>query len=358
MDKVRCGVIGTGWWGTTAHIPALKRHPGAEIVAVHSRHPELAKKIAGDFSIPRGFSTVEELLSVEELDAVVICSTANVHHEQAKAALERGLHALIEKPMTMTVREAMDLVELADEEKLHFLISCPWHYTSHGAEARRLIQSGEIGQLKMISTMMTNFSLGFYQGKSHKEIFSDSPNLQNTAEVYLEPERTTGSDPSVAGGGHSYCQVSHVAAYIGFLTGVEPVEVFARFDNAGLPIDVYDTLNILLEDGTQVTVATHGAPMMSERNYEVRIFGTEGMVFMELWKGKMEYHDANGNVRRYPDIPEEDIYPMYAPTENLVDVVLGRAPNRSPASLGTYAMKIIEASCESARTKQNVIVTR
>jgi predicted dehydrogenase len=138
------------------------------------------------------------------------------------------------------------------------------------------------------------------------------------------------------------------------LTGRQPAEVFARFDNADTTVDIYDALNIKLDDGTLVSIASHGATMLSRRHYEVRVYGTEGMLLMELWKGTMEFHDRQCNVHTYPDIPEADVYPMYAPASNLVDVALGRAPNGSPATLGLFAMKITEAACQSARAGVNV----
>jgi predicted dehydrogenase len=119
---------------------------------------------------------------------------------------------------------------------------------------------------------------------------------------------------------------------------------------------VYNTLNVKLDGGTLVSIASTGATMPSDRNYEVRVFGSEGMIFMELWKGAMQYHPRAGNVYNYPNLPEDAVYPIYAPTDNLVDAVLGVAPNQSPAKLGFSAMKLIEAACESARTGGNVIV--
>jgi hypothetical protein len=68
----------------------------------------------------------------------------------------------------------------------------------------------------------------------------------------------------------------------------------------------------------------------------------------------MEFHDKNCKVTRYPDIAEADIYPLFAPAENLIDVILGKAPNRSPASLGIGAMEMIEAAVVSQRERRNV----
>ena len=150
--------------------------------------------------------------------------------------------------------------------------------------------------------------------------------------------------------------MSHASAYVGFLTGRRPAEVFARFDNGGTRVDVYDALNIKLDDGTLVSLASHGATMLTERNFEVRVYGTEGMIFLELWKGKMEYHTRDCKIKRYDDIPEADVYPMFAPTNNFVDTIAGDVPNGSPAELGVFAMDVTEAAVESARSGRNVIV--
>ena len=346
--------MGAGWWATTAHIPALKKHAHAELVGVQKRNLESVRKIASDFDIPHACTTVEETLAIPGLQAVVISSTPNCHYEQTKACLERGLHVLVEKPMTLTVQEARELTELAQRNQLHLLISCPWHYTRHGMEARKLIQSGALGQVRFVSILMTNFTQGLYAGLPWEKIFGQSENLQNAAKPYLEPGQNSYSDASVAGGGQIYCQVSHAAAYIGFLLGRPASEVFARFDNGGTAVDVHDSLSIKLDDGALVSIASTGATMLSERNYEVRLYGTEGMLLMELWKGTMEFHDLNRKVLKQPDLPETEIYPMGAPAENLIDVVAGRAENGSPGALGLYAMEIIEAACQSVKGNSNV----
>ena len=354
MSEVRVGVIGAGWWGCEAHLPALCDHPQAVIAAVQSQGLENTRQIAHDFGAAHACETIDELLAIDDLDAAIVSSTPNMHYGNAKAALERGLHVLIEKPMTFTAAEAQELVDLAKSKDLHFLISCPWHYTAHAIEARRLIQSGSIGDVKMISILMTSFTEPLYRAKSWQEVFGQRPTPQNTSDPYRRPCRSSYSDPAVAGGGQIYCQVSHAAAYLGFLTESDPVEVYARFDNAGATVDIYNTLNIKLANGALVSLASTGATMLTERHYDVRVYGTEGMILLDLWKGKMAHHDRHGNINNLPDIPEAQTYPMFEPARNLVDVITGEAANGSPATLGLYAMQIIEASCRSAASNRNV----
>ena len=87
---IKIGVIGAGWWATFAHIPAVQTHPNARLAAVHSRNGDDTRRIARDFGIPHAFTSVDELLALECVDAVIIASTPNMHYEHALAALQAG----------------------------------------------------------------------------------------------------------------------------------------------------------------------------------------------------------------------------------------------------------------------------
>jgi predicted dehydrogenase len=345
MKKVRIGIIGAGWWATSAHIPAIKSHPDAELVAVQSREKANAEKIARDFGVKHACTGVDEIIGIKDLDAVIVSSTPNVHFAQAKAALECGRHVLIEKPMTFTAGEARELVDLAAQKHLQLLVSCPWHFTAHGIEARRLIQSGALGEIKMISILMTNPVEKLLRGINT----TPTHGLDN---IYVEPRKGSYSDPAIAGGGQIYCQVSHAAAYLTFLTGLRPAEVYARFDRDGSPNDIYNALTITLENGALVGIASTGATPLCERNYEVRVFGGKAILQLELWRGRMALIDFAGKRTEFEPLAENEIYPSQAPALNFVDAILGKVPNGSPGELGLASMEIIEAACESAQTNR------
>ena len=346
MKKIRIGVIGAGWWATSAHIPAIRSHPQAQLVAVQSRERAKAEHIARDFGAKHACTGVEELLALEEIDAVIIASTPNVHFAQAKAALQSGRHVLLEKPMTFTAAEARELVELAAKRKLHLVMSCPWHFTRHGMEARRLIHAGALGEIKMISVLMTNPIDKLLRG------INTFP-THGGEKVYVEPRDGSYNDPAIAGGGQIYCQVSHAAAYLTFLTNLRPAEVFARFDRDGSPNDIYNALTITLENGALVTLASTGATPLTERNYEVRVFGSQAILQLELWHGTMAMIDFSDRRTEFKPLTKEEIYPGQSPALNFIEVILGKATNGSPGELGLTSMEIIEAACESAQTGRN-----
>jgi len=342
------GVLGAGWWAAEAHLPALAAHPRARIAGVQTRSAEKAAKLREQFGALPVFATADELLAVPSLDAVVISSTPQVHHQQAGAALERGLHVLIEKPMTLRAAESAELVALAENKGLQFLISCPWHYTRHAMEARGRIAAGEIGKVRLVSMFMSNFTLPLYQGRPFSELMGGSDGVDAAAAPLIEPNRCSYSNPAVAGGGHIYCQASHILAYLGFLTGLEPLEISARFDNAGTAVDATNVAHIRLEGGALASVGTLGTRSDIERFYEVRVIGSGGVVAMELWKGVCTIQKAGSPPEGLPPLAADEVYPKFAPTNNFVDAALGLAPNLSPPSLGHYAMRLIEGACRSA----------
>jgi glucose-fructose oxidoreductase len=255
---------------------------------------------------------------------------------------------LIEKPMTLTVAQAVELVEMARSRGSQFLISCPWHYTAHASEAQRLVRNGDLGGVRMISVLMTNPISHLLRGDGTQPTHGFP---------YMNPCEGTYSNPRVAGGGQIYAQVCHAAAYLTFLTGARATEVFARFHNDGEVLDIYDALNMQMDDSSIVNITSTGATSLDRRDFEVRIFGTKGMLFLDLWRGKMEFVPLAGRPRPYSDLEEEAVYPHLAPAINLIDSIQDPRRNHSPATLGVAAMEVIEAACRSARSGENVLVS-
>jgi predicted dehydrogenase len=347
QPKIKCAVIGAGWWATFAHIPALLSHPNAELVAIQTNDRDDAKRIAADFAVPHAYTDTTELIAQEDLQAVVISSSPHLHYRDALVALKAGKHVLIEKPMTLTLADSIELTKVARSKGTQFLISCPWHYTPHALEARRLMSEGAVGQVRMISLLMTNSLNDLLRGRS-TEPTHGTP--------YMLPRNGTYSDPNIAGGGQIYTQVSHAAAYLAFLTGAEPAEVFARFHNDGEVLDIYDTLNIKMNNGAIVSMASTGAVSTGRRDYEVRVFGTKGSLFLGLWRGTLEFVPLHGDPQVYPALSKDEIYPHSAPAHNLIDSILDPSVNKAPATFGVAAMQVIEAACQSAATGANVFV--
>src|SRR6185436_15017023 len=104
--KARIGVIGAGWWATTAHIPALQAHPDAELVALADLRPDILVKAAAKYGVSQTYTEYQEMLLRESLDGVVVAVWHAAHYDVARTCLEHNLHVLLEKPMTLLATHA------------------------------------------------------------------------------------------------------------------------------------------------------------------------------------------------------------------------------------------------------------
>ncbi len=111
---ITIGVIGTGHLGTI-HTKLLQQIPSCTLVGIYDKNPEQAAAVSKTLGVP-AFDDIHKLLDV--VDAVSIVTVTSAHHEIAKICLERNKHVLVEKPITVTIPEAEDLVALAAQRKL------------------------------------------------------------------------------------------------------------------------------------------------------------------------------------------------------------------------------------------------
>ncbi len=146
---MRWGVLATG--GIAARFTAEVRElPDAEVVAVASRSEASAKEFAGRFGIPRAYGEWAGLVNDPEVDVVYVATPHSAHRTAAGLALAAGKPVLCEKPFTLNVREAEELVSLARERGL-FLMEAMWTYCN--PVIRRLleiIRDGAIGDIRTI----------------------------------------------------------------------------------------------------------------------------------------------------------------------------------------------------------------
>jgi len=103
----------------------------------------------------------DHVVNTAEIDAVAIATPTRLHYEMAKKTLRAGKHAFIEKPMTSSVTEAEELIELAGEKKLTLMVGHTFVYSSAVRKIKEIVDSGELGEILYISSRRLN--LGLFQ---------------------------------------------------------------------------------------------------------------------------------------------------------------------------------------------------
>jgi predicted dehydrogenase len=158
LREIRYGLVGTGSIADDAHAPALAAATNSCLWSVLGRSSDRAQIFAGKHQA-RGpkpaYSSLDEFLGDEALDAVIITVPDRLHFEYAKAALEAGKHVLVEKPMVTTAADAQVLVDLARRQGL--ILGVGYHLRFHPGFRliRQIIVDGQLGELRHILAQWT-----------------------------------------------------------------------------------------------------------------------------------------------------------------------------------------------------------
>jgi predicted dehydrogenase len=153
-DKTEClkiGFLTTGHSANTMAASINKRLNNAFIYAVSSRSPERAKAFAEKHNIPNAYGSYRELAEDPNINLVYISSPSAFHYEHVKLCLDHHKHVLCEKPFTLNLKQAEELVNLAKEKNL-FLSDGMWTpYLPMAKKIQEVVQSGIIGKISSVT---------------------------------------------------------------------------------------------------------------------------------------------------------------------------------------------------------------
>ena len=154
--KLRIGIIGCGWIAD-AHMNAYKNQPDVEIVAGADLVPGKAAKFFAKHGIEGAksdYASHKEMLDDESLalDAVSICTYNRQHAPCAIQALKAGLHVLLEKPFTVTLDEAVEVMKAEKESGKVLSIGFQPRLDANMQMIKKICQSGELGDIYYIPT--------------------------------------------------------------------------------------------------------------------------------------------------------------------------------------------------------------
>lgn len=341
MPAVRIGVIGAGWWAVENHIPALLSFPDVEVTAICRLGRDPLQRFQDHFHIPFGTEDYRELVELPGLDAVVVCSPHHLHYEHSRAALERGLHVVCEKPMTLYAREARELRDLAGARGRHFLIPYGWNYSEMAEQALAAMRAGLIGEIQHVHCHMAS---------ALRELFNGQESWVG-AESLVRPDLSTWANPA-QGGGWAHGQLTHALGLLFLLSGLEPVSVFGITGESSTGADLFNAIACRFRNGATGTIGGAATmPVGSPYQVEVRLYGSKGMLLVDVERPRMEVRCHDGAVHRAELTHSPGGYSCVAPLRRFVDLIQGKAvENLSSARIGAAAVAVIDATLRSARS--------
>jgi predicted dehydrogenase len=144
-DTLGVGFIGAGDI-SVLHAAAVKKCPGTKLVGLWNRNQDRAKQRATEFGC-KNFATPEDLAKDSAIDAVFVLTNLETHLEYTKLALAAGKHALVEKPVGVSVGEIEQMRDAAAAKKLVCMPGHNYIYESSMMRTRELVENGDLGKI-------------------------------------------------------------------------------------------------------------------------------------------------------------------------------------------------------------------
>lgn len=309
------------------HVNNLARLKNPRVVGLCDVNPENIRRLKDAFPILDGveeFTDYNAMYRSVEADATIILTPHTLHFNQAMDALNMGMHVLVEKPLATSLEHARKLLEKALGGNMVLMVSYQRHYEPPFKLIKTKIESGEIGDIQFISSLLAQEWMRLTAG-------------------------TWRQDPELSGGGQLMDSGSHIMDFILWSTGLRPFEVFAQMDYKDRRVDINTSLTIRFSNSALANVSILGdAPCFEEYH---AIYGTKGAILYD--NGRVRMLDAEG---MFSTTPLKTSFKPNNPDRNFVMSILGLEKPESPGECGLRVIKLTEAAMESARRGEKVFL--
>lgn len=157
---IKVGIVGYGYWGKNL-VRNFNGLDSCDLVYVCEKNASLAEKCTKLYPNIKVVSDYDILLNDDTVDAIVIATPVDTHYPLSKAALLAGKHVLVEKPLTSSLAEAEELLELASSNNLLLMVDHTFLYTGAVQYMKKMVDNDAIGRLQYIDS--TRINLGLFQ---------------------------------------------------------------------------------------------------------------------------------------------------------------------------------------------------
>lgn len=352
MNKIKIGIIGVGSIAKV-HIDAYLKNPDVELYAFCDLNEKRLKEMGEEYKITRLFTDLKDMLALEEIDAVSVCTWNSSHAPCTIAALEAGKHVLCEKPMSVNRADAVKMKEAADKSGKLLMIGFVRRFGNDCSILKDFVKADYFGE--------------FYYAKA----------------TYLRRNGNPGGwfgDKSRAGGGPLIDLGVHVIDFVRYVMGnPKPVSVYGvtyqkLFDRKNIRTqktylsqgatkqdicDVEDLASALIrfDNGATLSVETSFSLNIKKPEGKIELFGTKSGACLnpelEMYTEINDYL-ANVTLDAKTDLSFNGLFENEI--NHYVSCIKGEAKCISTADDGIEIMAILDAIYESARTGHEVIL--
>ena len=347
MAKVRIGVVGTGGMGQ-GHCEYMNKLDVGELAAVCDVVPAVAKQVGEKYKVPH-FVKHTDLLDSGLVDAILIATPHFFHPPIAIDAFKRGIHALSEKPIGVTIKPVNQMIRTAERTGSVFAVMYQLRHAPEYQAAKKLLEGGRLGEIRRV-----NLVIAYYRSQA----YYDSGGWRATWKG--------------EGGGVLLNQAPHMLDIFTWLTG-RPKLVTAKTRTRMHDIEVEDEAFALLEypNGAHgyLYASVNDTPQVSRIEIcgdkgkiliESRDWREEGLRFWEVVPPLSKFTVENKEMWASPEAKRVEI-PLepreqghIAVTRNFCRAILYHEPLVTPGAEGLYSLELADAIILSSYRKKTV----
>ncbi len=155
--RTRIGIVGAGGVADRIHLPACKEVSDIEVVGVCDPNASARDGMARKFGVSQSFSGLDQMLEQVRPDALIVGTPPATHLDICTEALEFGAHLFCEKPFMSTVKEADEIIDLAQRQNLLLRVNNQYRFMTFYADTKRRLLAGEFGRVFYIQCWQQMF---------------------------------------------------------------------------------------------------------------------------------------------------------------------------------------------------------
>lgn len=355
--KLRVGIVGLGGICRYSHMPAYRKMDNIEVAAICDILPEKIEWIKENFNMSNvpAFTDYNDLLNVEGLDYIDICTPNYLHSIIAVKAMEKGIHVFCEKPDAVSVEEAEKMKQAAEKNNCHLMVMRNNRYRATSKYLKQYIKDGKMGEI--------------YCGRCGWQRRRGIPGKGG----WFTTKAQSGGGPLIDLGVHM------IDLSIWLMGNPTPVAVsgctYSKFADSNVSDSVHSNFGTAKEDGTfdvedlamGFIKFDNGACLQIEFSWASNIENEQCFVELRGTKAGSSFNDRTGKVKIFTEeygelvdfepVTADDFKCMEHHEANLrhfADVLLnGKKPDFEPIQ-GVNMIKILEAMYKSAETGAEV----
>jgi predicted dehydrogenase len=334
---INLGIIGYGYWGPNL-VRNFNNNNNFKILKVADTRQERLDLLQRTYPTIKGTIIPDEIINEPSIDAIAIATPVFTHFKFAKAALEKGKHVLLEKPMTSTSHEAQELIEMAEKKNLTLMVDHTFLYTGAIQKMKHLIESGTIGKVKYLDS--TRINLGLFQ--SDVNVLWDLAPHDLSILSHLVAEKPYSLNAT--GVSHTKNKLENIA----FLTVNFESGLIAHFNCSWTsPVKI----RLMLIGGDNKMIVYNDL----EPTEKIKIYDTGYNVKTDEEKQKLLVDYRTGDIY-IPKIPVTEALALMA--EDFAQAILTSKNPVSDFNSGLSVIKILEASNDSIRNNGKEVIIK